>query len=319
MSDGSFLVTGSEGCIGSWVVKKLVERGERCVALDRATGATRLREILDEERIREVSFVSGDIVDGALLSRVVADHGVTRIIHLAALQIPFVAADPVRGAMVNVVGTTVVLDTARRFPDQIENVVYASSAAVYGQAGAERKPTTLYGVFKVCNEDSAAIFWRDHRVSSVGLRPWAVFGPGRDQGLTAAPTHAMKAAALAIPYRIPFTGRINLQYAEDVADLFIRAALAASRDAVVCNLPGSVVEMAEVVAAIEEVRPEARGLVTHGGEPLPIEADLADDDLKELVGDVPQTDLRAAVEKTIEHFAELRRAGRLDPSALLAS
>jgi organic radical activating enzyme len=77
--------------------------------------------------------------------------------------------------------------------------------------------------------------------------------------------------------------------------------------------------MAEVVAVIEEVRPEVHGLVTHGGDPLPIEADLAGDDLKALLGEVQQTDLRAAVEKTIEHFAELRRAGRLDPSALPAS
>ena len=314
MAEETFLVTGSEGCIGSWVVKNLVERDDRCVALDLASGATRLRKLLPDEQLRDVAFVVGDIAEEGLVARAVAEHGVTRIVHLAALQIPFVAADPIRGALVNVVGTLRVLEAARSLREQVAGVVYASSAAVFGPEGTERAPATLYGVFKVCNEDCARVFWQDFGVPSVGLRPWAIFGPGRDQGLTAAPTHAMKAAALGLEYRIPFGGRLDLQYAEDVAEAFVRAALAAADGAPVYNLRGSVVGVDRLVSVIEDVWPDARGLITHGEEAIPIEPELDADGLPALVGALPSTELRVAVRKTIEHFDSLRKAGRLEAS-----
>ena len=65
------------------------------------------------------------------------------------------------------------------------------------------QPGTLYGVYKRANEGTAHVYWADHGVASVGLRPHTVFGPGRDQGLTSAPTTAMLAAACGRPYRDP--------------------------------------------------------------------------------------------------------------------
>jgi nucleoside-diphosphate-sugar epimerase len=93
-----FLVTGSEGCLGSWVVKRLLDRGERCVALDLGADATRLRRLVPDERLAEVAFVRGDIIEDGLVERVIREHEVTQVVHLAALQIPLVAAAPVRGA-----------------------------------------------------------------------------------------------------------------------------------------------------------------------------------------------------------------------------
>ena len=58
---------------------------------------------------------------------------------------------------------------------------------------------------------------------SIGLRPCVVYGPNRDQGFSAAITHALKAAVLGLPYTIPFQGRIDLQYADDVAAAFVGA------------------------------------------------------------------------------------------------
>ena len=53
----------------------------------------------------------------------------------------------------------------------------------------------------------ARIYATDDRLPSIGLRPYVVYGPGRDQGLTAGPTEAMRAAARGEPYDIGFTGR----------------------------------------------------------------------------------------------------------------
>ena len=52
------------------------------------------------------------------------------------------------------------------------------------------KPPTLYGVYKQANEGQARNYWEEYGIRSVGLRPYIVYGPGRDQGLTSAPTTA---------------------------------------------------------------------------------------------------------------------------------
>ncbi len=307
-SGDCFLVTGSGGCLGSWVVKHLVDRGERCVALDRERDPERLRRIAGEERLAEVVSLAGDIVEEGLLAGVVAEHGVTRIVHLAALQIPFVAADPIGGSLVNVVGTLRVLEAARSRSGPVRGLVYASSAAVFGPGG---RPATLYGVFKVANEESARIYAEDYGVPSIGVRPWAIFGPGRDQGLTAAPTLAMKAAVLGEAYHIPFGGRVDLQYADDAARTFVELARLDARGAAVYNLRGSVVDVAEVVAVIEEARPQAAGLITHSPDAIPIDPELDDTGLRRVLPDPPRTPLPVAVEQTLRFFERERERGRL--------
>jgi nucleoside-diphosphate-sugar epimerase len=305
-----FLVTGSEGCIGSWVVARLVDAGARCVALDVRADGTRIRQLVPAERLEHVQFVVGDIVEEGLVERVVHKHRVSRIIHLAALQIPFVAAAPARGAEVNVVGTVRVFEAAAAVRDQVKGLAYASSAAVFGETEV-LGPATLYGVFKLANEGTARVFAETDGVASIGLRPWAVFGPGRDQGLTAAPTHALKAVTLGEPYRIPFGGRLDLQYARDVADAFIAGALVTGVGARVANLRGSVVSVDEFIEVVDAVRPGAAQLLTHESEPIPIVAEPAGTLLVELLGETPRTPLATAVRETLEHFEERGRLGEL--------
>src|SRR5258708_5652620 len=75
----------------------------------------------------------------------------------------------------------------------------SSIAALRGDAAC---PSTLYGVFKLANEGTAAGYFADFGVASIGLRPHTIYGPGRDQGLTSAPTAAMVAAARGEDYEI---------------------------------------------------------------------------------------------------------------------
>ena len=82
-------------------------------------------------------------------------------------------------------------------------------------------PSTHYGVFKCCNEGNARIYFQDHGISSVGLRPWTVYGVGRDLGMTSEPTKAIKAVLLGRPYHISFGGWTDFQYVDDVAKTFV--------------------------------------------------------------------------------------------------
>jgi nucleoside-diphosphate-sugar epimerase len=272
----SFLVTGALGCIGAWTTRVLVREGTPVVALDAATDRRRLELVLDDEELDRVTFLHGDITDLASIERVLDEHGITHVVHLAALQVPFVRADPPAGSRVNVVGTTNLFEAARRHG--VPGLAYASSAAVWGPRGT-LDPETLYGVFKLATEGMARIFWAESGLASVGLRPYVVFGPGRDQGVTSAPTLAMEAAARGEPFRIAFGGRTQFHYAPDVAAAFVAAARSARDGASVHDLGGPGVHMREVVAAIEAAAPEARGTIEFDDVQLPfpeqIEGDYA--------------------------------------------
>src|SRR5438045_7941216 len=152
----TFLVTGAHGFIGAWVVKRLLASGERVVRFDASPDARRLRLIMDDEEVARAPLVMGDITRPDALPPVVEEFAVTHVIHLAGLQVPTCRADPRLGALVNVVGTVNVFEAARQAAGQINKIVYASSAAVFGMTDEERpvteadeaQPTTHYGVFK---------------------------------------------------------------------------------------------------------------------------------------------------------------------------
>src|SRR5215211_7006703 len=118
MASERFLVTGAYGCLGSWTVKQLVNEGVPVFTYDLQGSQHRLNLIMEEDELAKVTIFNGDITDFDLFERTVVDNGITHIVHLAALQVPFVRANPVLGMRVNTVGTTVVLETARRYPDQ---------------------------------------------------------------------------------------------------------------------------------------------------------------------------------------------------------
>lgn len=301
MSD-RFLVTGALGCIGAWTLRTLVREGVPAVGFDLGTDTRRLELVMTPDELARVELVRGDVTDLPAVERALDEHGITRVIHLAAMLVPMAAADPPRGALVNVVGTVNVFEAAKR--RGLRGLAYASSAAVYGGAGgtlpedAPPAPATHYGVHKLANEGTAGVYWADGGVPSVGLRPYVVYGPGRDQGLTAGPTLAMEAAARGERYRIGFGGRVQLHYAPDAARAFVDAARRSEQGgALVANLGGPATHVSEIVAAIEAVVPEAAGSITFDDAPLPFP-----EAFEGTAHPAPVTPLRDAVRETVEHF-----------------
>ncbi len=309
-----FLVTGAYGCIGAWVVRQLVEEGVPVVAYDLGGDPRRLRQVVGDDRLDAVTQVAGDVTDLEQVEWTLDEHGITRIVHLAALQVPFCRADPPLGARVNVVGTVNVLEAAARRADRVPGVVYASSIAALddldgGASGGDGGPSTIYGVYKLANEGSARIYAADRGVASIGLRPHTVYGVARDQGLTSAPTTAMLAAAAGVPYEIPFGGRVQLQFAPDVARAFVAAARSVHAGAGVHNLAGSVHDMDEVVAAIEAAVPSAAGTITVAAARLPFPERVDASSLPSTIRAVDEVPLAVGVAATIERFRELLAAG----------
>lgn len=318
----TYFITGAQGCIGSWIVKALIERGDTVVVFDRSDDSRRLSAIMTDEDLAKVRFINGDITDGASVLSALGESGAANVIHLAGLQVPTCKADPVTGALVNVAGTLNVFEAARQLG--LKRVVYASSAAVYGMNDddvaldetAQCEPSTHYGVFKRANEGNARVYFLDYGLNSVGLRPLTVYGVNRDTGLTSDPTKAMKSAVLGRPFHIRFGGATDFQYVADTAGAFIACADSALEGAHVFNLHGETVTVARIASFINTFSANA-GLITFGGPPIPIAAAMDDSAIRNTIGSLPSTPLEAGMRETMDKFAALRDAGRLDTSDLL--
>jgi nucleoside-diphosphate-sugar epimerase len=320
------LLTGGYGCIGSWIVRNLLGRGDEAWVYDLKEDPRRMRLLMPEEQVRQVRFVAGDVTDLPRLRHAIAENGITHLVHLAGLQVPTCRADPILGAKVNVVGTLAVFEAVRLSEGQVRRLVYASSAAVFGPPqdypegplpdDVRLSPTTHYGYFKCCNEGNARVYHQDHGLSSIGLRPWTVYGVGRDLGMTSEPTKAIKSLALGRKYHITYGGWQDLQYVDDVAKVFVRCLEAPYEGAKSYNVRGDVVDLPAFHRALCEAEPAAAGLVTHGERQIGIAYDLDDGALQRDLGPLPRTPLVEGIRQTLGHFRRLRDEGRLDTADL---
>jgi nucleoside-diphosphate-sugar epimerase len=225
-----------------------------------------------------------------------------------------------------VLGTLAVFEAFKATGQQVKRLVYASSAAVFGgpdkyPAGSQPDdaplvPSTHYGVFKCCNEGNARIYFQDNGITSVGLRPWTVYGPGRDLGMTSEPTKAIKAVLLGRPYHINFGGWSDFQYVDDVAQAFILSLERPYTGAKSYNLRGAVVTLADYHATLTKVLPDAAKLVTFGTTQIAIAYDLSDAGIERDLGAMPKTPLETGIRETVRIFKLLQAEGRLDTSDL---
>jgi len=307
------LITGALGCLGAWVSRCVLDDGDTVVGYDLGDDRNRLELVLGTDAGR-VELIKGDITDLAAFERALDEHAITRVIHLAALQVPFVRANPPLGMHVNVAGTVNVFDAVSRRLDRIPCVAYASSAAVYNTADPSpapesggTSPATLYGVSKLADEGIARVYHAESGVPSIGLRPYVVYGPGRDQGMTSGPTMAMLAATRGEPFHIGFSGTAQYDYAPDVARALITAAHTTTATAGVYNVPGVPADVAEVVASIQAAVPDAE--ITFSGDPLPFPPALEAAGFDREVGPFPRTSLTDGVAATVAHFRRTRETG----------
>lgn len=311
------LVTGAQGFIGSWVIKSLVEKETDIIALDMDDRPVRLSLLLDREELSRIQFVCGDVTNLNFMKNLMREKSVSHVIHLAGLQTPDCRANPILGATVNVVGSLTVFEAVKECRDQVRCVVYASSGAVLGSDEqyshpigdkAPRIPGTLYGVFKTTNEECARIYWQDEGIRSVGLRPPVVYGVGRDRGLTAGTTLAIKAAMLGEAYEIGFGGEANMEYAEDVASCFVACAFKSPEGASSYNMLGEILTVEEMIGVIEEIMPHAKGKISCIQEENKMANHVSDAGLQALIGPFHPVSYREGVKKTKELFEKINKS-----------
>lgn len=301
----STLVTGGSGFIGTWVLRELLARDAKVVVVDVQPVPARWQRVL-RQRAAEVTMIESSLLDRDRMQAVIEQHSVTHIIHLAALLTPVCQQDPWLGCQVNVLGSTALFEAARR-SGRVRSLSYASSYAVYGpeagDAGSEpNRPPTFYGAFKQAVDLIAEQYWRHFGIASVAVRPHVVYGPERDQGLTAGPSLAARAAALGENYTIGYTGRVGYDYVEDVARAFVRSALECPPGHTVVDLPSELASTEEFVKAIELAVPGSSSRITVDGPAIPSNIPPSPNDIANLFPDWQPTSLRDGVRKTVEFY-----------------
>ena len=300
------VVTGASGFLAAWILPKLLARGYPVAVVDLRRDETRLRLVSLGAPLDGITWHEADLATDDAMSRIAEQSGAGTILHLAALQIPACRANPLAGARVNVVGHIAVLEAARRTGARI---VYTSSIAAKPR-GTANAPANLYGVFKRADEEISRLYAEDFGVASFGLRPHVVYGIGRDQGETSAATSAMRAAALSERYTIPWTTATCFQFADDIAEMFVRTIDAEWSGAHLADMTDHVESTAEIIAAIRQVVPNAE-VQAEGPERLSPTGGFEVGALESVIGPRPLTPLVDGVRRTIGHFRELREKGLL--------
>lgn len=128
--DRSVLVTGGTGLLGGWLVQHLTARGADvvCVIRDWVPQST----LISSGLFQQIKVVRGDICDQALMERILGEHEVRTVIHLAAQTIVGIAnRNPVSTFEANIQGTWSLLEACRRSP-LVGQIVVASSDKAYG-------------------------------------------------------------------------------------------------------------------------------------------------------------------------------------------
>jgi UDP-glucose 4-epimerase len=175
----SFLVTGGAGFIGSHLCNALVARGDTVRVLDDLSTGHR------QNVPAAASLIVGDVADPAVVAA--ALDGMDGCFHLAAIaSVEKGVTDWLGTHRTNITGTVTVFDAIRRQGSMIPTV-YASSAAVYGDATqgpvvetTPCAPLSAYGADKYSCELHARVASHVHGIPTVGLRFFNVYGPRQD-------------------------------------------------------------------------------------------------------------------------------------------
>lgn len=316
MNKKGILVTGGSGLVGAYVVAMLLERGERPILFDVAVNERLLTALGVEPQA--LGVVRGDILDLPALIGAIRDHGVDRIIHLAALLGEEVQRRPYSGVRLNLMGTVNVLEAARL--EGVARVIFPSSGTVYlGSLGEGIQkidehipvnPPSVYAATKASSEFLGRTYAQRYGFEFICLRyAGGLYGPSpvalkatRERAIQEMIRAALKGEALEVKWPYAAT---ELLYGKDAAKATVLACLKEKfRDRLFHIGSGELSSGEDVVDAIKRYLPAAKISLVRTEKPMPypetrIPSDLSrageqlgyqrDYPLERAIGDYAQT------------------------------
>ena len=263
-SSRTVLVTGAAGFIGSHASEALAKTGRRVVGLDNLDPyydvAQKRRNLAELASVPAFRFVEGDIRDAALVDRLFREEGIREVVHLAAKAgVRPSIADPALYADVNVRGTTVLLEAARRTGTKA--FVLASSSSVYGARNdppfRETDPPAVAISPYACTKQACELLGKTwaalHGMDVTALRFFNAYGPRQRPDMAIHKFSALLLAGKPIPFYGDGSMRRDHTWVGDVVDGVVRSLeRAPGRGYRVYNLGNnSTVSLTDLVAALE--------------------------------------------------------------------
>ena len=311
-------VTGAYGLLGSWLVRALVERGNRVVVLqrDRTPRSALLLDPVDGA----VDVVHGDLLEPGLLERALGEHEVDVVFHLAAQTIVGTAnRSPLPTFETNIRGTWLVLEACRTVG--VARVVVAASDKAYGASATlpyredhPLEPRFPYDVSKAATDLIARSYWHTYGLPVAVTRFANLYGGGDLNRSRLVP----EAVAAVLTGRAPVirsdgTPERDFLYVEDAVDAYLRldAALASpaapgSAHGEAFNAgggrPHAVRDVVSLICRVADanVEPDIRGTGTPDGE---IDRQYVDaSKLRALTGWEPRVGLEEGLRRTVDWY-----------------
>jgi CDP-glucose 4,6-dehydratase len=310
----SVFVTGANGLLGSWLVKALLDRGAHVTVLKRDAVAASALEL--EGTDRRVVTVRGDICDGALLERALAEYEVDTVFHLAAQTIVGVAnRAPLATFETNVRGTWLLLEACRRVG--VSAVVVAASDKAYGhhdklpyREDFALAPRYAYEASKAAADLIARSYWHTFGLPVAVTRLANIYGGGDCNRSRLVPEAALAALAGRAPViRSDGTAQRDFLYVEDAVAAYLaiwdalgRGDAAGEAFNAGSGVPHAVVDVVATVCRLAgtELAPDIRGTGVPSGE---IDRQWVDTHkLNELTGWRPRVGLEDGLARTIAWY-----------------
>ena len=280
-SKDGILVTGGSGLVGAYAVRMLSEKGERPVVFDVAVNERLLGAVGVD--LKSISAVRGDILDLPGLISAIRDHGIGRIIHLAAFLGEEVQRRPYSGVRLNLMGTVNILEAARL--EGVTRVTFPSSGTVYlgslGEGGPKKidetialNPLSIYAATKVGSEFLGRTYARRFGFEFIAVRFAALYGPSpaglkatREQAIQAMVRAALRGEAATIKW--PY-GPAELLYGKDAAKGAVLACLKEKlKDNIFHIGSGEMATGEQIVGALTKHFPKAKITLLKGERPMP--------------------------------------------------
>lgn len=267
----TIMITGGSGFLGTYVTRKLAERGDRVVIFDAAEPHPALAALTAPYK-RQITYVRGQILDAVGLMRCVQQQRIERIFHAAALYDPPYSLDePAITFQVNINGTINVMEAARLF--DVQRVVLSSSIAVYApkqyepinevhpmQLPTAGNPLGPYGASKAAAEIVGMSYYSTNHVDVIALRNSAIYGYCMRYPMYIKPM--IENSVRGLSTRFPTGGDMCRDYThvKDITQAVIRALDASSSTLTqrIFNVgSGAVHSAAQVAEAVRTILPRA--------------------------------------------------------------
>ena len=290
------IIFGGCGFLGSWIVKAFLKKGYSVSIFDLKIQKELLSHVVGED-INKIKFINGDITNYDQVQESIND--MDHVINLAGLMTPDCSSNPILGAKVNVLGSINVFEALKKNNNKF--LVYASSAGVFGQKDHYYPfPETHYGAYKLAVEGVARAYLNEDGISSVGIRPYVIYGPGREVGGTAGVTLACKAAKQGESYTINFSGKAGFVYVQDVVDLVEMSIAQIPSGALTFNINGITADVSEFINLIKKNIPLSD--IGIEGDPLSVVDEIRGNEPSKTFKKFKYTSLEDGIKRTIDFY-----------------